>query len=101
MLLWTLYLVVAAEVFATYSRLSPHELYHVSGNGRAAGAGRALVFLNWPVALAASREIVRLRASAATIASIGIAAADARSRTISRLAVTAGVLCAAVFWPGM
>jgi WD40-like Beta Propeller Repeat len=87
-LLWTLYLVVAVEVFATYSRLSPHELYHVSGNGRAAGAGRALVFLNWPVALAA-------------IPMLTVVAVDARSRTISRLAVAAGVLCAAVFWPGM
>jgi len=88
LLLWALYLVVAAEVFATYSRLSPHELYHVSGNGRAAGAGRALVFLNWPMALAA-------------IPMLAIVAADARSRTISRLAVGAGVLCAAVFWPGV
>jgi hypothetical protein len=87
-LLWTLYLVVAAEVFATYSRLAPHELYHVSGNGRAAGAGRALVFLNWPVALAA-------------IPMLAIVAADARTRTISRLAAAAGMLCAAVFWPGI
>ncbi|MFL5950595.1 MAG: hypothetical protein ACJ74M_03235 [Gaiellaceae bacterium] len=86
-LLWALYLFVAAEVFATYSRLSPHELYHVSGNGRAAGAGRVLVFLNWPVALAA-------------MPMLAIVAADARSRTFSRLAVVAGVLCAAVFWPG-
>jgi Tol biopolymer transport system component len=85
---WTLYLVVAAEVFATYSRTSPHELYHVSGNGRAAGAGRVLVFLNWPVALAA-------------IPILAIVAAELRSRTFSRLAVVAGVLSAAVFWPGM
>jgi Tol biopolymer transport system component len=86
--LWALYGVVAAEVFATYSRLAPHELYHVSGTGREAGAARALVFLNWPVALAA-------------IPMLAVVATDARSRTVSRLAVVAAVLCAAIFWPGM
>ena len=87
-ILWGVYLFVAAEVFATYSRLPVHELYHVSENGRSAGAGRALVFLNWPVALAA-------------IPMLAVVAADARSRAVSRLAVVAAVLCAAVFWPGV
>ncbi len=87
-LLWAIYLLVAAEIFATYARLPVHELYHVSGNGRSGGAGRALVFMNWPVALAA-------------LPILAVVAADARSRTVSRLAVTAPVLCAAVFWPGM
>ena len=86
--LWTLYAVVAAEVFATYSRIAPHELYHVSGNGRVGGASRALVFLNWPVALAA-------------IPMLAVVGAAARSRTSSRLSLGAGLLCAAVFWPGM
>lgn len=80
MAVWTLYLVVAAEVFATYSRLPPHELYHVSGNGRVAGAGRVLVFANWPVALAAIPMLALIP---------------------SPLAAVAAVLCAAVFWPGM
>jgi hypothetical protein len=87
-LVWGLYLFVAAEIFATYSRLPVHELYHVSANGRAAGAGRALVFLNWPVALAA-------------IPMLAVVAAHARSRTIWRLPVMAALLCAAVFWPGV
>ena len=85
--LWALYLLVAAEVFATYARLPVRELYHVSENGRAGGAGRALVFLNWPVALAA-------------IPFVAIVAARARSRAVTRLAIVAVVLCAAVFWPG-
>ena len=51
-LLWGLFLLVSAEIFATYARTPVHELYHVSENGRAAGAGRVVVFLNWPVALA-------------------------------------------------
>ncbi|TML04436.1 MAG: hypothetical protein E6G36_06080 [Actinobacteria bacterium] len=87
-LLWGLYLFVTAEVFATYSRLPAHELYHVSGNGRSGGAGRALVFLNWPVALAA-------------FPMLAVVAADARKRIVSRLAIVAAILCAAVFWPGM
>jgi WD40-like Beta Propeller Repeat len=87
-ILWGLYLFVAAEVFATYSRLPVHELYHVSENGRSGGAGRALVFFNWPVALA-------------TIPMLAVVASDARSRAVSRLAIVAALLCAAVFWPGV
>src|SRR5207302_557506 len=79
---------VAAGVFATYARRPVHELYHVSENGRSGGAGRALVFLNWPVALAA-------------LPMLAVVAADARSRVVSRLAIVAALLCAAVFWPGM
>ena len=86
--LWTVYALVAAEVFATYARLPVHELYHVSGNGRAGGAGRAVVFLNFPVALAA-------------IALVTVVAAQARSRRVNALALLAVALCAAVFWPGM
>jgi Tol biopolymer transport system component len=86
--LWGLYGLVAAAVFATYARLPVQELYHVSGNGRTAGAGRALVFLNFPTALAA-------------IAIVAVVAAQARSRTISRLSILAAALCAAVAWPGV
>jgi hypothetical protein len=50
---WSLFALVAAEVFCTYARIPVRELYHVSGSGPAAGAGRALVFLNFPTALVA------------------------------------------------
>ena len=50
---WSLFALAAAEVFCTYARIPVRELYHVSGSGPAAGAGRALVFLNFPTALAA------------------------------------------------
>jgi len=86
--LWGLYALVASAVFATYARLPVHELYHVSGHGRMAGAGRALVFLNFPTALAA-------------IAIVTVVAAQARSRVISGLALLAVPLCAAVAWPRM
>jgi hypothetical protein len=37
----------------TYSRIDPNDLYHVSNDGLAGGLSRALVFLNFPAALAA------------------------------------------------
>src|SRR5689334_4226204 len=37
----------------TYSRIEPHDLYHVSGSGLTGGLSRSLVFLNFPTALAA------------------------------------------------
>jgi Tol biopolymer transport system component len=86
--LWGLYALVAAAVFATYARLPVQDLYHVSENGRIGGASRALVVLNFPTALAA-------------IAIAGVMAAQARSRTISRLALVAALFCAAVAWPGV
>jgi hypothetical protein len=86
--LWGLFLLVASEIFATYARTPVHELYHVSENGRAGGAGRVVVFLDWPVALA-------------VIAILGVVAAEARSRALSLLSIAAGVLCLAVVWPGL
>jgi hypothetical protein len=50
---WALLLAAAVVVVITYSRLPPQDLYNVSRDGLAGGAGRALVFLNYPVSLAA------------------------------------------------
>jgi hypothetical protein len=50
---WALFCAVAAIVVVTYSRIDPADLYHVSHSGLAGGLGRALVFLNYPTALAA------------------------------------------------
>jgi WD40-like Beta Propeller Repeat len=86
--LWGLFLLVGAEIFATYARTPVHELYHVSENGRAGGGGRVVVFLNWPLALAA-------------IAMLPIVAVEARSRAVSVLSLAAGLLCGAVLWPGV
>jgi hypothetical protein len=87
-LVWGLLGLVAAAIFATYARLPVAELYHVSGNGREAGAGRVLVFLNWPTALAA-------------IALVAVVATGTQSTTVRRLCVLSALLCAAVGWPGM
>jgi hypothetical protein len=84
--LWAMFGLVAVEIVVTYSRVPPSRLYAVSGSGVGAGFGRALVFLNFPVALAALPVI---------------ALAAERLRRGAVLAVVAAVLCSAVFWPGV
>ena len=49
----SLFAVVGAVKFVTYSRIPPHELYHVSHGGITGGASRLLVYLNYPTALMA------------------------------------------------
>jgi hypothetical protein len=72
----------------TYARIPPHELYHVSDTGFWGGLGRAVVFSNFPIALAALPLIV-------------LAAEHLRSGPWTVVAGLAGVLCAAVFIPGV
>jgi len=48
---WALLALVCVAVFVTYARLD--DLYHVSVDGVAGGAGRVLVLLNYPIAIAA------------------------------------------------
>jgi TolB protein len=79
---WALLGIVTLEIFVTYARLPAYHLYHVSRSGLAGGAGRALVDLNWPVALVA-------------IAIVAIVP----GRTALRIAAAA--LCAVVFVPGV
>ena len=50
---WAVFAVSAVAVLITYSRLPPAELYRVSESGLDGGLGRTLVFVNFPVALAA------------------------------------------------
>jgi hypothetical protein len=87
-LLWAMLGLVAVEIVVTYSRIPPAKLYSVSGTGIGAGFGRALVFLNFPVALAALPVIAlaadRLRRAPALVA-----------------AVVAAGLCSVVFRPGV
>jgi hypothetical protein len=87
LLVWLLFAAVAVEILVTYARVPPTGLYHVSGHGLEGGASRALVFSNYPVALAA-------------IAVLG-AIAPALGPLARALALLAAVLSAAVFWPGV
>lgn len=77
---------VAAEVLTvlvTYSRLPAGELYSVTGSGLRGGLGRALVELNFPVALVA-------------IAALGVVVPRPRW-----LAAAAAVMCAVAVVPGV
>jgi len=85
---WALFGLMLAAVVVTYSRVEPSELYHVQDSGLAGGLGRALVSLNFPIALAA----VPLAAFAAL--RIG-------ERWAAIAAVVAAVLCWVVAVPGV
>jgi len=70
-LVWTLFAVVTVEVFVTYARSPVSQLYHVTGSGFEAGASRALVFLNFPVALVAIAAIGVALAFGLTVWTLG------------------------------
>jgi hypothetical protein len=86
--IWGLVAVVSGEILVTYSRLPARELYNVSGSGLEGGASRALVFLNFPVALIA-------------IGVVAVVAHRLRSAAARAAALLAVVLSAAVIWPGV
>lgn len=85
---WMLWGLATAAIVVTYSRVSPDDLYHVSHGGIAGGLGRALVFVNYPIALVA-------------LAIAAIAADRLRRPAGDVLAVVAGGFCAVVIWPGV
>jgi hypothetical protein len=87
-LVWMVLAAVTAETVVTYSRVPVRELYHVSGSGIAGGLGRAVVFVNFPVALVAP-------------AVLALVYERLSGRMYRAVAILAAVLCAAVFWPGV
>ena len=86
--MWLLYLLDAAAMLVTYSRLPARELYHVSGTGLAGGLSRVLVFSNFSAALVA-------------IPILALLADRTRSRPTIAAAIVGAILSAAVFWPGV
>jgi hypothetical protein len=50
---WLLFGVVDLAILVTHARLRPEDLYHVSGTGFTAGLSRALVYVNFPIGIAA------------------------------------------------
>jgi hypothetical protein len=87
-LVWMLFAVVTSEVVVTYSRIPARALYHVSGSGIEGGLSRALVLVNFPVALVA-------------LAVLGLIYTRLPGRNYRAVAILAAVLSAAVFWPGI
>jgi hypothetical protein len=88
LVVWMLFAVVTTEILVTYSRVPVRELYHVSGSGIEGGLSRALVFVNFPVALVA-------------LAVLALVYQQLPGRIYRAVAILAAVLCAAVFWPGV
>lgn len=84
---WILFGVVALEVWVTYARLPARELYNVGGSGFDGGAGRALVLLNFPLALVA-------------VALLAVVSDRLRGR-LALVALAAAILCVIVVVPGV
>ena len=93
---WALYGLVAAATTVTYARLPPEELYRVSESGLAGGLGRALVFVNFPTALAALAVLPVVLDRLLTEPRNGLLRPLAGGA-----AAAAVVLCAAVAIPGV
>jgi hypothetical protein len=85
---WALFAVVTAEILVTYSRLPAAELYRVSASGLGGGLSRALVFVNFPLALAA-------------IALVAFVFQRLTRQSLQAAAAVSVLLSAAVFWPGV
>jgi hypothetical protein len=88
MSVWALLALDAGAILWTYARLPARDFFHVSTSGPSGGAGRALVFLNFPTALVA-------------IAIALIIVDRLEGRLSKAAAVLAIALCAAVYWPGV
>jgi len=85
---WAAYGGVATAMVVTYARVDPSELYNVSRTGLAGGLSRALVYLNFSVALVALP--------------LGLLAAWRIGTRAARAAgIAAAALCAVVAVPGV
>jgi hypothetical protein len=85
---WLLFALTAAAVFATYWRLPPRVLWKVHNTGFVGGAGRAFVFLSFSAALAA-------------VAILAIVVDRLDDRLADVLGIVALLLCATVAIPGV
>src|SRR6266540_2031171 len=82
---WALLGLFCGAIFWTYARLPARDFFHVSTSGPGGGAGRALVFVNFPVALVAIAVVLividRLQgrtAVTAAVLALGLTLAAAR-----------------------
>jgi len=60
---WAIWFAITLGVFATYSRVDPAELYHVSHDGLVGGLSRSVTLVNFPVALVAIALVLVAMAS--------------------------------------
>ena len=88
-MLWLPWAIVTTAVIVTYARLPSEVLYHVSQSGIRGGLSRALILLNFPIALVA-------------LPVIGLSVDRLReSRLAVGTAIIAAILCLVVFVPGI
>ena len=87
LLVWALMAFVAAEILVTYTRTPVYELYQVRAGGIAAGAGRTLAFVGFPLGLAA-------------LALLPIVVDRVRQRLLVLAGLAAAALATAILWPG-
>jgi hypothetical protein len=88
LIVWALFAAVALAVLITYWRIPPEDLYHTSGTGPEAGASRVVVFLGYPLAIAAI-----------PLAAIAAARVGTRGAWLAMACATA--LCATIGIPGV
>lgn len=88
LIVWALFGLTTLAVLITYWRVPAAELYHTTGSGYGAGVSRALVYLGYPVSLAAIPLAV-------------IAAAQLATRWAWLAAGAAIVLCATIGIPSV
>ena len=84
---WALWALVVLAIVVTYSRLEPADLYHVSRGGIEGGLSRALVELNFPIALVAVALVL-----------VALGSLPARAWWAGGPAIA---LCAVTAWPGV
>jgi hypothetical protein len=93
--LWAMWLAVCAATWATNARIPASQLYGFHGRGVVSAAGRVVVLLGWPVALA---SIPLLAVSVERLL------ASPHSRRSALWVVAASVLsvalCVTIAWPG-
>jgi hypothetical protein len=70
---WALFGAATLAVLVTYARLPPADLYHTSEDGLTGGVGRALVFVNFPTALAAVAILLLCAGRSPRLTALGIA----------------------------
>jgi hypothetical protein len=85
---WAFYGLLLVAVVSTYARVPPEELYHVEGTGLRGGLGRALVAVDFPIALVAVPLAL-------------LAALRLGTRVAIVVAVAASALCWVVAVPGV
>ena len=93
--LWAMWIAVSAATWATNARVPVSELYGFHGAGIVSAAGRVVVLLGWPIALAA----IPLMA-----VSVERFLAGPHSRRSARVVAVGSIasigLCATIAWPG-